>query len=631
MLARRRGFDSLVPAQGLASLHVALDSAAPRQLIGLCAAAEPVLRLLPPASVTYEVEAGGIGDGVRVAAALGIAPERVRCTRAARQVAAAVPSAHAAALLAVFRDVLVRPELAEDDNFFANGGDSIRAIQVVSRAADLGLRFSPLDLFEHKSVAALLGHLARHQGLGGADLDAGADDGQPVALPPIFGWWLERADRREVRDHFTMGMRYELDAALAPDDVRDALLALIGRHDALRLRLCGEPGAWRLGTAPDPADSLQFAAHALAGRHDGSRPVDAIERDLHRGLDLESGPLVNAAHVTFAQGGPALLLLVIHHAAIDGVSWRILEDELRMLLDAGRKPGGHVPAPAAIGFRDWARRLTQRARRIDGAALADAWAAALAQPAGSLPGVDGRPLLESDTAVRSRTVPIEALRLLGDASVYEVLLTAVGWSMAAWMGSQAVVLDVEGHGRLSRDMPENLGRTVGWFTSIAPLRLDFSGCRDVPDGLERVRRATADLRGRDLEWGMLQYMDACPPAHPLRAVPRRQVSFNYLGSFDSAARPEASLTAVPDSLSAEQSPSAPRRYAIDIAAQVTDWKLEVSVKYSPEVHGHAVIERWLDACEDALRRLLGSPSHPSLSADDMLLALGEVEFDTEEA
>lgn len=628
LLARRRGFDSLTPAQGLASLHVALDSGAPRQLIGLYAGADAVLRLLPPVAVSYEVESIGAADGADVAAALGIAPERVRLTRSARPATVAVPAGQTAALLAVFRDVLVRPDLAEDDNFFANGGDSIRAIQAVSRAADLGLKFSPLDLFEHKSVGALAQHLARHGGADDAAADDGADDGQPVALPPIFGWWLEAAERREVRDHFTMGMRYGIDAALTPARVQDALLALIARHDALRLCLRGQPGAWQLEATSDPAGSLKFASHRCGARDAAAAQVDAIERDLHRRLDLQGGVLVGAAHVAFADGGPALLLVLVHHAAIDGVSWRILEDELRTLLDAR---GGPVPAPPSLGFCDWARRLARRARRLDGAALADAWAAGLAQPAARLPGVDGQALSEAGTTIRSRTVPIDALRLLGDASVYEVLLTAVGWSLAAWMGGEAVVLDVEGHGRLSRDMPEDLGRTIGWFTSIAPLRLDFSGCRDASEGLARARAAAAELRGRDLEWGMLQYMDVCPPAHPLRAVPPRQVSFNYLGSFDSADQPDASLKAVPGSLSAEQSPHAPRRYAIDIAAQVTDWNLELSVKYSRELHADAVIERWLDGYEDVLRQLLSRPSHPSLGADDMLLALGEVEFDTEEA
>ncbi|ELX11417.1 polyketide synthase [Janthinobacterium sp. HH01] len=630
-LARRRGFDSLSPAQALASLHLALEHGAPRQLIGLYPSAPAVLQLLPPSLVRHRVEAAGAVAAAQVAAALGVAPELVRCSHAPRP-AAALPAAHAAALLAVFRDVLVRPELDLDDNFFASGGDSIRAIQAVSRAADRGLTFSPLDLFEHKTVAALLGHLAQRQGLDEVAPDEAVDDGRPAALPPILGWWLEQADRPELRDHFTMGMRYEIDAGLAPQQVRDALLALIARHDALRLRLVDDDGAWRLATAADAAASLRFAAHRLAqDEADGAARAAAVEHGLHRSLDLAAGVLVSAAHLARGPARPALLLLVIHHAAVDGVSWRLLEDELRLLLDAQRRPGATVPAAAAAGFADWSRRLAQRARRVDGAALADAWAARLAAPSGVLPVAPGLRLLEAETAIASRVVPVEALRLLGDASVYEVLLTAVGWSLAAWMDSQALVLDVEGHGRLNRIMPADLGRVVGWFTAIAPLRLDFAGCASPADALPQVRAAADALRGNDLEWGMLRHMDLCPPGHPLRDLPPRQISFNYLGSFDSTPQPDALLAALPGSLSAEQSPAARRRYVIDIAAQVSNWQLELSVKYSPQVHGPALIERWLDSYDSVLRQLLSSSAHPTISAGDLLLALGEVDFDVEGA
>src|SRR5690606_11087386 len=192
-LARRRGFASLTPAQGLASLHTALESAEDRPLIGLTAS--------------------GGADAARVAAAVGVHPARVRTTRAAASAApaTAVAADHVEALLAVFRDVLGTDEVGPDDNFFAAGGDSIRAIQVVARAAERGFRFSPLDLFEHKTAAELLAHLAQGDGPAGLAPDE-ADSGpvERVAVPPVFGWWLEKADRRQIRDHLTMSMRYHV-------------------------------------------------------------------------------------------------------------------------------------------------------------------------------------------------------------------------------------------------------------------------------------------------------------------------------------------------------------------------------------------------------------------------------------
>src|SRR5690606_4827991 len=104
--------------------------------------------------------------------------------------------------------------------------------------AERGFRFSPLDLFEHKTAAELLAHLAQGDGPAGLAPDE-ADSGpvERVAVPPVFGWWLEKADRRQIRDHLTMSMRYHVGAEPGPDAVEAALTALVERHDALRMRL----------------------------------------------------------------------------------------------------------------------------------------------------------------------------------------------------------------------------------------------------------------------------------------------------------------------------------------------------------------------------------------------------------
>ncbi len=632
-LARRRGFGSLTPAQGLASLHLAIDTGEPRVLIGLSAAGD-VLGLLPYDSVRYTVEADGVDDPTRVADLLGMAPASVRCVRTATRRASAVPAPHTASLLAIFRDVLRRPELTEEDNFFASGGDSIRAIQVVARATERGVTFSPLDLFEHKTVGALLAHLADHDKLDEIPVeDEGEDSSAPIPLPPVFSWWLEKADTPEARDHFTMSMRYQVEGGLGPAQVEAALLALAAHHDALRLRLAEQSDGWRLTVEGTAEGSLRFEAHELSADGDKEgRRADEIESKLHRGLNPDAGPVVRAAHLRYTDRPYAHLIVVIHHAAVDGVSWRILEEDLGALLDAQRT-GSPIALPAkTLGFLGWARRVARRARQADGRALADAWHARLARPSGTLPASPEGPLREGGTKILNRSLPSGAVDLPADASLNEVLLTAVGWSLAEWMGADAVTVDVEGHGRLQRDLPTDLSRTVGWFTSIAPLRLDMAGCATAVDALQRVRRAIDDLRGRDLEWGMLRHMGACPPDHPLRSLPKRQVSFNYLGVFDSSQEADALLTALPSSLGAEQSPEAERHYLIDIAAQVSGGQLEFAVKYSPEVHSAEEVERWLDRCETTLRQLLSGAAPAGLGdidQDELLLALQEVGFDTD--
>ncbi|WP_372422071.1 AMP-binding protein [Salinarimonas chemoclinalis] len=630
-LARRRGFDSLAPAQALGSLHLALEAGAPNVLLGLHAAGEAVMPLAPPERLRARLDVSGTSDRAGLARRLGLNEARIHCRAAGAAADPQVSAAQVEALLAVFREILVQPELDADDNFFANGGDSIRAIQAVARATAIGLAFKPLDLFEHKTVRALLSDLARTNRLAAPAEETPAWDGAPVPVPPIFAWWLAGTRSEADRDAFSMSMRYGLAAGIGPDAVRDALLALVTRHDALRLRLLGDAETgWRLSREEDAAASLLFE---IAPEGEGVVVEDwnAVERRLHGRLGIRSGPLVAASYRPAPNGEGAELLVVIHHGAVDGVSWRVVEEELRALLDPA---AAAAPAPVAgIGYIDYAARLARRAATIDAGALADAWLARLDGPAGRLPGpADARALRDADTTIRSIRVPTSSLARLGDASLHEVLLTAVAWSLGEWMGLPCVVLDGEGHGRLDREMPADVSQTVGWFTAITPMRLDFGACTGPAEGLRATRAALEAARGRDLEWGLLRHAGLCPPSHPLAALPERQVSFNYLGSFDTAQAQAAAVRAVPDSLGAAQGDDARRRWLVDIAAQAIGAELEVSVKYSPACHADDEIAAWLEACERLLRDLLDQPAglgvgqDLGLLDDDMLAALDEVTF-----
>ncbi|BAI74130.1 polyketide synthase (plasmid) [Azospirillum sp. B510] len=613
-LARRRGFDTLAPRQALGSLHVALAEAAPHLLVGLYAGGTMVMPHLPPRRIRTRIEATGTTDAAAVARAVGVPEDAVRCRSRGAAAEAHVPPEQADALLAIFRDVLVRPELGADDNFFGNGGDSIRAIQVVARAAAIGISFKPLDLFEHKTVRTLLSHLARDRRLARPAGQEAAYKGGPVPLPPIFAWWLAGTRSASDRNHFGMSMRFALQDGVDADTARRALLALIDRHDALRLRLAYVDGGWRLAPTDRPETSLAFAM-APAGED-----VGETERRLHGLLDIGNGPVIAAClHATRPQ---TELVLVVHHGCVDGVSWRVIEEELTALMTPDA-----APAPVAgAGYMEWAAQLARHAADADGSALAQAWADRIGGPAGRLPGpVDPRDLPDAGTCIRSMRVSVGSP--LGDASLHEVLLTAVAWSLGAWMGDKRIVLDAEGHGRLDGTVSADVSRTVGWFTSITPMRLDFDTCKSPADALRVTRSALEAARGRDLEWGFLRHLGLCPREHPLAALPEQQVSFNYLGSFDTSKTVDAVVRAVPDSLGATQAPGAPRRYLIDIAAQAIRAELELSVKFTPEVHSEEEIADWLESCRDVLRGLLRGGARLGLAEEDFLAALDEVTFD----
>jgi non-ribosomal peptide synthase protein (TIGR01720 family) len=632
-LARRSGFEQFSAMQGLASLHVALDAGEERVLIGLDGAGTAVRPLMPFDAFGFVVEADGAEDPAAVAALLGISPAQVRCRDAAAAAPASLDPEEVAALTDIFRRVLGKEEADDSTNFFAAGGDSIRAIQVVARAAEAGIRFSPLDLFEHKTVRGVLSHMSqsRPQTWALVEDPAGEAATGVDTLPPIFAWWLEGAADAPERNHFTMSMAFALGGEVQSDLVAAALASLVETHDAFRLRLVADSGAWRLrteeaGRCPVPLDDHLLTDPAGFGGEEYRR----IEAALHAGLDAEAGPVLRAALLRAPGEASARLVLVAHHAVVDGVSWRILEENLRSLLAAPQGGGTGAALPArSTGFVPWARSLSRHADAIDGRALADKWYEELRDAGQLFPQLSQARPQEGDSAVLSVSFAAGDAEELAGATLHETLLTAVAWSLRRWLGSSVVALDQEGHGRVQHDMPVDLSSTIGWFTSIAPLCLDLRGCHTAADALPRIRGALTRQRGHDGEWGLLRYMGACPADHPLAGVPDRQISFNYLGIFANGGTPDPLFSAVPGSLRAEQSPSTKRRYLIDIAAQVDCGRMRLGVKYSPELHDKTQVERWLNDCSAVFLDLLDGSARgetDQLEADELLLALREVGF-----
>lgn len=631
-LARRRGFEQFSAMQGLASLHLALDSGEDRVLIGLDPGGTAVRPFMPFEAFDFVVEADGVEDPAAAAALLGISPARVRCRDAAEPAPASLIPEQVAALTDIFRRVLGRVEADDNTNFFASGGDSIRAIQVVARAAEVGIRFSPLDLFEHKTVRGVLLHMADAQPRTWTLSEDTGEEWAPSVdrLPPIFAWWLEGAADAAERNHFTMSMAFAVGGDLHPDRIADALATLVSTHDAFRLRLAAEGGSWRLRT-DDAHGTVPLDAHFVSDPAGfAGEEARRIEGALHAGLDAEAGPVLRAALLRVPGESSARLILVAHHAVVDGVSWRILEEDLRSLLAApqARETGATLPA-RSTSFVRWARALARHAEALDGRAMADKWHEELRDAEPPFPHLSGSRPQEGDSAVLSVNFPLADAEELAGATLHEALLTAVAWTLRRWLGTSVVALDQEGHGRVQNDMPVDLSSTIGWFTSIAPLCLDLRGCRTAADALPRIRGALTRQRGHDGEWGLLRYMGVCPADHPLAAVPERQISFNYLGIFADGRAPDSLFSAVPGSLRAEQSASTKRRYLIDIAAQVDCGRMRLGVKYSPELHDKAEIERWLEDCAAVFSDLLHTSAcgeADELETDEVLLALQEVTF-----
>ncbi|MCT9935259.1 amino acid adenylation domain-containing protein [Planotetraspora sp. A-T 1434] len=559
------------------------------------------------------------------------------------------------ALARIWADVLGVDRVGATDNFFELGGDSILSIQVVSRARQDGLDLTSRDVFLHQTVASLAARLTEaaapaHQPVGGLP-DQGVVSG-PVPLTPIQHWFFETHPERP--HHFDQSVLVEL--AVRPDEqaLRHALDAVLAHHDALRMRFERAGGEWRQHNAPPagPGDEAgeSLERRDLSGMDAGERAaaMRAIADEVHAGFDLATGPLVKA--VLFdgtpgqasgrasggaldrasggtseqgAEGRPALLL-VVHHLVVDGVSWRILLEDLgRAYRQAVRGEPVDLGAKTT-SFQEWATRLT--AYVADGCLddERDHWAAVTRDGDLSVP-VDGQGAgtgantVRTTRSVTARLSPEETESLLRQVpgvyrtQVNDVLLAALGEVLSRWTGRRRVLVDLEGHGREDLLEGVDLTRTVGWFTTIFPVALDLP--RDPGDPgllrwgatLKSVKEQLRAVPRRGLGYGALRYLGGAVQAETDR---RPQVSFNYLGQFDWPVDESGPFRAVPGGLAADDDPEAMRPHLLDVVGAIEDQRLEFTWFYSDEVHHEHTIRRLADDMIGALREIIEHCARP---------------------
>ncbi|MGE0841085.1 MAG: amino acid adenylation domain-containing protein [Pseudonocardia sp.] len=491
-------------------------------------------------------------------------------------------------LCGLFEELLGVGDVGVDDDFFELGGDSIVSIGLVGQARRLGIAISPRLVFERRTpealaLAAATAPAARHE--------PGSGVGRVPPIPILAGLRDEAVGINGFFQSLCVQTPVGADTA-----AQVALLqALLDRHDLLRARLdraddwalhVPEPGtvaaADLLRTVPAPDDPAALAAL-----------LDACEDEAVGRLDPDRGVMVQAVFVDAGPTRRGRLLLVAHHIVVDGVSWRIVGEDLAQLWQQHQDGRRLAAEPVPTSFRDWTEALHREAGRDERLAELPRWRDEL-DPRNVCPVGDRAldPARDTVGTTRSSTVAVPAAvtrRLLGavpaafGGTVNDVLLTALAVALRGDRDEGAVLVDLEGHGREGAAVDEtlDLSRTVGWFTTIAPVRLDpgpvawaefLDGGHAMAAAAKRVRTAIEARRDRGIGYTVLRHL------HPDRAqawagTATPSVLFNYLGRFGTGEHPDGQdwgLAPERPALGERADPDTAAGYPLEINAAVTD-------------------------------------------------------------
>ena len=347
-------------------------------------------------------------------------------------------------------------------------------------------------------------------------------------------------------------------------------------------------------------------------------------------LDLTSGPLLRVVLVTLGAEADRLLL-VAHHLVVDGVSWRILlEDLLTGYEQLARDRIVQLPAKTT-SFKEWAERLRAHARSEALVREVAYWRDVVSRPAPALPvdHASGDNDAASAETVRVSLTVEETRALLQEVpaayrtQINDALLTALAQAVTAWTGQESLRLDLEGHGREELFEDVDLSRTVGWFTSLFPVRLALEPDMAPGQALRSVKEQLRAVPGRGLGYGVLRYLHPNEDVRRQLAGPPAQISFNYLGRLDRALPDSGPLAAASESSGPLESDRNRRGHVLDLNAAVHEGRLQLGWTFSRALHHRSTIETLAFAFTGALRALIAhclSPDAGGFAPSDFPLA-----------
>ncbi|MBW8687177.1 non-ribosomal peptide synthetase [Chitinophaga rhizophila] len=480
--------------------------------------------------------------------------------------------------------VLGKEKISMSESFYNLGGDSIKAIQIVSRLRQSGYSLRVEEVLKAPVLSSLAKLLVRQST--GADQSAIVGD---VLLTPVQRYLF---DNFPVPQHFNQSLVLKSERPIDMGLLDKCLATIVQHHDALRLVFQQQEGEWQASNNPSTVKSYTLTSY-------GAADMQEVGNVLQASFDLTNGPLLKVAHFTRADGDR--LLIIAHHLVIDAVSWRIFIEDLQLLYT---QVNARLPEKTD-SFRRWAQLQQEYAN--SGKLLAEAayWQELVAQQVPRLktdfPFNTPVFLQDQESFVLDQHITNllqTRVHRVYNTEINDVLLTALGSAILEVFGQDKVIIKMEGHGREEIIRNVDISRTIGWFTTMYPFVLHIPN----EDSLVAVKEDLRRIPGKGIGFGMLKYLREDYQA--LSYTP--SVLFNYLGNFDNSfgADNKTGFSYAAEPAGNNIAEENAENVVLNISGSIVAEQLFLSINYSSQLYTQATIQRLSAAYKLALIRLI---------------------------
>jgi len=536
-------------------------------------------------------------------------------------------------LAQIWGEVLGLEKVSVNESFFELGGDSILSIQAVARANQRGIIISVREMFEAQTIKRLA-QLVK--------LETKVDEEQGlilgfVELTPVQRWFFDQnyPESWHWNQALLLEVKEEIDELYFLQAVNDLLI----HHDVLRMKFQKKEGKnWR-GFIEEKASSQFVEFIDLAGNTivEFQNQIEDHSTYIQSSLDLELGPLVRFVFYRGRNEFGGRLLIVIHHLLIDNVSWQILIEDLWAGYVQARQGNDIIFPPKTSSFQKWANQLVEFGNGNELTEEIHYWEKILKGPHTPLVA-EYIPELNTEESVENihltlneedtKVLLVVAPKVLG-TEINDILLTGLGYSLFLWTGIHSWLVALEGHGREEIFTNINITRTIGWFTSVFPIRLEVPNTANLLDSLKIIKEGLHSIPLKGIGFGILRYLNPRFSTY-LSSFPFPEISFNYLGQVDRQIE-NRPITIANEKIGFSRSKRAPREFILDVTCGIIGGKLDIEISYSNNFHENESISSLIGYYTQSLNEITEmclSPQKNTYTPSDFnLIELDQVKLE----
>ena len=510
------------------------------------------------------------------------------------------------ALAKIWEQILKIENIGIKDNFFELGGDSILGIQVIAKANKAGIKISPKDLFQFPTIKGLaaVAKTARKI-VAEQDILEGK-----VELTPIQHWFFEQ--KLQKPNHWNQSILLEVNDKLDEQLFRKTIAKLVEHHDALRMKYdfsdkeVTQSYLYELGDIP-----FEFIDLSIGENENLSEIITQKSNEAQASLNLSNGKVFKCIYFYLGENIPGRLLIIAHHLIIDGISWRILTEDIQTIYGQLKK-GLEATLPAkTTSFKYWSERLKSLA---DSESLIEEekyWKnLSLIQNMKENNGSNNLENTEKTVSSVSKLLDKKLTKTLltevpekYNTEINDVLLTALVLSNSIWKGSRKMTVSLEGHGREDLFEDVDISRTIGWFTSLYPVVLDLETVFKRTEALKLIKEQLREIPNNGIGYGIIKYLkyDSTQGSD----LPHlSEISFNYLGQFNKSDVEEKIFKIAKENKGFERAKENNRPFQIDISGSIVDSELKLNWIFNKNKYSQEEILKFADAYLNELTQII---------------------------